>query len=359
MKRQIDRDGEIDVEKLQVSAPSLNSVEGRAELERALRGIRQLTEDVRTEAGRKGQPNQPGYDRRDIFKYRIGFNSVLSSNGQYIIFPWEHLGSNESDPTGGSGGRGGQRNLSFIRLPEAQVRLSLRNSKAYLDEHTGPVFADPFSAPAPPSLRFRATDPLTHRSALIELPVNAKMKSFNSDDDTDESAEAARFREALGDVFGDDYVLASGGPIAKGVPVTISLLGQVGYTPATGGKFAVLPGEQALVIEEEPRYLKVTPSTIELRRQVMDVEKDILDIKTGWIGVGYSKHDVPEDACYVARWRDCGVERYVWVCPGFRKEFEDFTIKVLNFSSLIKNVQITGSAGVKFSPGTSSGFFPR
>lgn len=368
VRRQVETKGDVDAEKLQVlvwsltRTPDWRQEDREAALEAALKDIRQQIAEVRVEGGEKGQPYQIGYSRQDILKYRTGFNSVVSANGQYIVFPWEHLGAGgaASGPTADvAGEQGGRRNLSFIRLPEAQVRLTLKNTSQYLERISGPIIADPFTA-STPAVRFLATNPLTGRTQVIALSINAKMKSAGPDDRPDvEEKEAARFRRELCDVFGDDYVTLSGGPLAKGVPVTITLLGQVAYTPAKDRKFAPYPGEGDLDIEEEPRYLKVTPSAIELRRQVMDIEKDILEIKAGWLGVGSSKHDVPKDACYVARWRDCGQERYIWVCPGFRKEFEEFTIKILNFSSLVKNVQITGAAGVKYSPGTSGGFFPR
>ena len=66
-----------------------------------------------------------------------------------------------------------------------------------------------------------------------------------------------------------------------------------------------------------------------------------------------NKHDIPKGACYTASWKDCGRTMYVGSVRRSRKEFEDFTIKILNFSNLIKEVKFTGASGVKYSPATA------
>ena len=61
----------------------------------------------------------------------------------------------------------------------------------------------------------------------------------------------------------------------------------------------------------DKRY--ATPMAAEVRRQVKDVQSDILKIHPGWFGRG-GKKDVPKDACYVGHYRDC----YVWVSADWR-----------------------------------------
>jgi hypothetical protein len=107
---------------------------------------------------------------------------------------------------------------------------------------------------------------------------------------------------------------------------------------------------------EKSFYREATPLVIELRRQVYDTNKDLEDIHgNGWLGRSVNKHDIPKNACYVAWSRECGKLWYVWVCPDGLKEFEDFTLKILNFSGLIKEPNVSGSTGVKFTPSGSLG----
>jgi hypothetical protein len=104
-----------------------------------------------------------------------------------------------------------------------------------------------------------------------------------------------------------------------------------------------------------PMFKDTTPLVIELRRQVYEANKDLQDIHPGWLGRSTNKHEIPKDACYVAWSKECGKVWYVWVCPDHLKEFEDFTIKILNFSGLIKEPTVSGAAGVKFTPSGSMG----
>jgi hypothetical protein len=97
-------------------------------------------------------------------------------------------------------------------------------------------------------------------------------------------------------------------------------------------------------------YREATPLVIELRRQVYETNKDLEDIQPGWLCKSTNKHDIPHDACYTAWAKDCGKIWYVWVEPSHRKEFEDFTLKILNISGLIKEPTVSGATGVKFTP---------
>ena len=81
-------------------------------------------------------------------------------------------------------------------------------------------------------------------------------------------------------------------------------------------------------------------------RQVNDVQDTLERIGPGWYGVG-RKHDIPKDACYVGHHGDL----YVWVRPSGRAGLAEFTLAVLNFSSLVKETQVfTVPSGIQFSP---------
>jgi hypothetical protein len=92
----------------------------------------------------------------------------------------------------------------------------------------------------------------------------------------------------------------------------------------------------------------VTPFAAELRRQVKEIQKDVMDIHPGWYHVGRKK-DVPKDACYVGHYRDC----YVWVCHDGLEDLTQFTIKVLGLSSLIRDPTIFTTPGPRFTPASS------
>jgi hypothetical protein len=91
-----------------------------------------------------------------------------------------------------------------------------------------------------------------------------------------------------------------------------------------------------------------TAVTREARRQVKEYYKDIREIKGGWFSVGRKK-DVPRDACYVGCYRD----RYVWVTPEGTRDLADFTIKILDLSTAIKDQTfLTVPGGPRFTPST-------
>jgi hypothetical protein len=118
----------------------------------------------------------------------------------------------------------------------------------------------------------------------------------------------------------------------------------VGFDPKTG---LPVPDPNNPAV---PLYKKTTPSVAELRRQVKEINDDLLKIGPGWVGVGCKK-DVPKDACYVAHHKDCGRDCYVWVCPQGAQTLEDFTLTVLKLSSLIKETQVLSVPGVRYTPG--------
>ena len=96
----------------------------------------------------------------------------------------------------------------------------------------------------------------------------------------------------------------------------------------------------------------VSPLARDTRREVLAIYRDLDRIRPGWFGSG-GKRDVPRDACYVGRSGD----HYVWVCPQGCESLTEFTLTIMKFSLLIRDVeQPPGGAGsVKFSPGDRGG----
>ncbi|WP_165073611.1 hypothetical protein [Paludisphaera rhizosphaerae] len=97
-------------------------------------------------------------------------------------------------------------------------------------------------------------------------------------------------------------------------------------------------------------FRESTPLVVELRRQIYDTNNELEEITSGWLGCSRDKHDVPKNACYVAYAKECGSGCYVWVCPDHMREFEDFTLKIMGLSGLIREPNVTGSTGVRFTP---------
>ena len=94
-----------------------------------------------------------------------------------------------------------------------------------------------------------------------------------------------------------------------------------------------------------------SPLARNVKRKVGEIRRDLERIQPGWFHVG-CKRDVPRDACYVGH---CG-DRYVWVGTDGREALTQFTLTVLELSSLIKETQTLINPGsVKFSPGDKGG----
>jgi hypothetical protein len=90
-----------------------------------------------------------------------------------------------------------------------------------------------------------------------------------------------------------------------------------------------------------------SPLARDVSRQVALIERELASIGTGWFCVG-GKWDVPRDACYVGRYRNC----WVWVPSEGRDALTEFTLAAMKLSTLIKETQTLISPGsVKFSPG--------
>jgi hypothetical protein len=143
------------------------------------------------------------------------------------------------------------------------------------------------------------------------------------------------------------WIKRKGDPLS---PLGVLELQLRGFQPAN----IPLPRSDAKpIIEQMIKYVwhprQASPLARYVRRKVKDVAKDLDEVPTLWFGIG-GKWDVPPDACYVGRYKN----RYAWVCPGGRKQLSDFTIKMLNFSSLIKeSAVITIPGGPRFTPSVS------
>jgi hypothetical protein len=113
--------------------------------------------------------------------------------------------------------------------------------------------------------------------------------------------------------------------------------------------FIARSGSAALSGGGEVTY--VTPEAASVRRQIRDLENDLLSIPCdrSWFGQG-RKHEVPKDACFVGHYCDY----YVWVRADGLKELSNLTIKTLKFASLIKSESVMTIPGPRFTP--SSGF---
>jgi hypothetical protein len=99
------------------------------------------------------------------------------------------------------------------------------------------------------------------------------------------------------------------------------------------------------------KVVYVTPESAAVRRQIRDLENDLLSIPAdrAWFEQG-KKHDVPKDACFVGHYGDC----YVWVRPDGLKELSNLTIKTLKFANLVKSGTVMTIPGPRYTP--SSGF---
>ena len=275
-----------------------------------------------------------GYSFREIALTRTDYNKVLSSNQAQIIRPGEVLTD---------------ENLLYAALPKGAVQVI-----SVTGAITAPPPPGPDWRPEWDTWTVRVQDPRTLQ--YRELKIRWHMR-------------AADLQAQVDQVFGPHNVIVTGRMVAPGSPLILNFVGELAgrsipimqvlpsgpeVEPETPPGFPIANNAK-MIISAESTYMKATPLVAELRRQVKEVEKEMESIHSGWLGVGGSKHDVPKDACYQAVWKDCGQVRYVWVVPQYRKEFEDFTVKILNFSGLIKNVNVSGAAGVKYSPGTSGG----
>lgn len=131
-------------------------------------------------------------------------------------------------------------------------------------------------------------------------------------------------------------------------------------TISTGSVRIILKGERVeddnvMFVKTNDRYLVATPLAAEVRRQIHEIEEDLEKIQPGWVGVACNKKDVPKCACLVGHYKNCGKCCFVWVLPEGRAAFEDFTLRILKFSSLLKEAQVFTMPGVRYVPSPVGG----
>ena len=268
-----------------------------------------------------------GVRHREASAYRVDDHKVLTSNHPKIILPTEIAREGEDLKKKLHDG-----NLDYVDLGSEYTYLLTIDCQ------------NPIVGPPKPSLRVQ------HR-------FNEDRSIAEFDISVWDHIEANDVQQQLDEKFPGRFI-ASGGPLSVSSPISISYVGESKERegPPELHLFMPYPLDQLppIRVESFHRYMKVTPLVAEVRRQVKDVEEDLEKIKGGWLHWSCDKREVPKHACYTAAWKDCGRTTYVWVSPENRKEFEEFTIKILNFSNLIKDVKLSGTSGVKYSPATSS-----
>ena len=88
----------------------------------------------------------------------------------------------------------------------------------------------------------------------------------------------------------------------------------------------------------------VSASAKEVRRQVKQVEDDLLKIHGGWVQFG---RKAPKNVKYLGKHN----HTYAWVCEAGYNDLANLTLTVLNFSDLIKERSIlTVPGGPRFTP---------
>jgi len=115
-------------------------------------------------------------------------------------------------------------------------------------------------------------------------------------------------------------------------------------TNSTVGEQTVVPAGEG----PDPLIDTRSPLAREVAREVNDIIEDLRAIPAGWFGVG-GKHDIPKNACYVAR--DGKV--YVWVTPERRADLSKFTMTILDIANAVQEPETLSlqGGGLNFSPG--------
>jgi hypothetical protein len=114
-------------------------------------------------------------------------------------------------------------------------------------------------------------------------------------------------------------------------------------TTSTVGEQNFFPAQEG----PDPLLDQKTPLAHEVAHEVNEVVDDLHSVPTGWFGVG-KKHDVPKNACYVAR----DGHTYVWVTPEHRAELSKFVLIVMDLSNAIQEPEsLSIQGGLNFSPG--------
>ncbi len=95
----------------------------------------------------------------------------------------------------------------------------------------------------------------------------------------------------------------------------------------------------------------MSPLAREVAREVNDIVEDLQSVPTGWFGVG-RRHDVPKDACFVAR----AGKKYISVTREHRDDLSKFTMLILDIATAIQEPETLSlqGTGLNFSPGFTS-----
>jgi hypothetical protein len=292
----------------------------------------------------KSEPDILGFNNDSIAKFLFESESVLSSNDDRIILEGESLGKSESPL---------DAQLFQVKLPPwTSERIELPLDEDHPPRDYTITLSDP--SRTVPQARIRFADALPEDFRLYDMDLGKPAKVRTA---------LAGFRKLKGLIdaaaqayYGSIECVASLG--IEDMNYTLNQVRKISLVITFPPHLAKYPhklsaaGAQGFLPSEDyPRYLAVTPLVAELRRQVAEVERTLLKIQPGWVRRSRRKKDIPHDACYQACWKDCQGEVYVWVCPEGRAAFEDFTLAILELSDVIKTVNLSGTTGVKFTPG--------
>jgi hypothetical protein len=295
----------------------------------------------------KTEPDIVGFNNDSIAKFMFESESVLSSNDDQIVLDDEFLGKNPGSLNS---------QLFQIKLPEwisEKIELPIDGTHELRDYRI--TLSDPARPVSPLHLAFSTV-----------LKENAELDGKKMDNPVYLQTTLAMFRKLKRYIDAEvqryygsiDCVVSLGiddfdyeNNVIQKLSLVVSFPAGLARHP---NKLVGSWGPHPLVSQDYPRYMAATPLVAELRRQVAEVERTLIKIQPGWVGRSRDKHDVPSNACYKLCWKDCNGQLYVWVCPEGKAAFEDFTIAILELSSVIKNVNLSGSTGVKFTPGSGA-----
>lgn len=295
----------------------------------------------------KTEPDIVGFNNDSIAKFMFEADSVLSSNDDKIILEDESIGRFPGSL---------DSQLLHIPLPEwtaEKIELPIDNDHLLGDYRVR--LSDPSRPIVPLDISF-----------LDLLPKDFKLQGFNMDDTAKAQTVLAIFRKMKEriDSQGQKYYGSIGCVSSLAIEDfnyntnTIRKLSLVVSFPArlarNPGKLQGLWGPHPIASADYLRYMATTPLVAELRRQVAEVERTLMKLPSGWLKVSRDKHDVPKNACHKICTKDCNGPIYAWVCSEDKPAFEEFTINVLELSTVMKPVNISGSTGVKFTPGSAA-----
>ncbi len=296
----------------------------------------------------KTEPDIVGFNNDSISKFMFESESVLSSNDDHIILEDEFLGKDAGSVNS---------QLFQIKLPEyISEKIELIIDITHELRNYGIKLSDPARAVEPLEIKF--SDALSEDAALhrrkMDNPVFlqtalATLRKLKSHIDT----KIQKYYGSIDAVVSlgiEDYDYANN--IIKKLSLVVSFPPHLARH--SGKLVRTYPSEAPKASDDYPRYMATTPLVAELRRQIAEVERTLLKLPSGWLKVSRNKHDMPKTPCYKICTKDCDGPIYAWVCGEDKPAFEEFTIGVLELSTVMKPVNLSGSTGVKFTPGSAA-----